>query len=172
MEPADEDPLDRDGDGRQEKARKDGVTDADLAIWVQASRVTHEIRIRRTIEDSSTRDAGFDVTLRADRPEGCSGDPTCEACDRAVERLFALLEDCLPVGTRHVHEPFDHSFHLRPETGFDPELQVVVSVFPLEGSLGEEAEAHAPLLDVVVRDLERRGVQPRVFRASASVGPA
>jgi hypothetical protein len=141
------------------------VTNPGLGEWIERARVTYEVISHVEVDRTTASRVGFDLVLRARRPEGCTGDPTCEACDRSIERLLAAVEACLPASARHEHEPFDHSFHLRPETGFMPELQIVVAVLHPTGTFEEVDEADRALVDRVTRALEALGVQPRVFRA-------
>ena len=90
-------------------------------------------------------------------------DPACEACDRSIEKLLELLQSCLPPGARHELEPSDHSFHLRPETDFAPELQVSVSVLHPTGTFTESDDNDRTLVDRVLHSLEQLGVQSRVW---------
>ena len=100
---------------------------------------------RWTSADSRPRaSSDFDVTLRANRPDECTGDPTCEACDR-TDRTPAGHRRGLPARRRrHEFEPFDHAFHLRPETGFEPELAGHGRLSSTgTGTFDEEAEERA-----------------------------
>jgi len=139
------------------------MTDASLREWVRKAQVTYEASPHLEMHRDEAAHVGFDLVLHSKRPDACTGDPACEACDRSVEKLLELLQSCLPPGARHELEPFDHSFHLRPETDFAPELQVSVSVLHPTGTFTESDDNDRTLVDRVLHSLEQLGVQSRVW---------
>lgn len=140
------------------------LTEGALTARVARARVTYEIVSRVEMNAETAARVGFDVVLRAARSKDCTGDPTCDACDRTMAGLLEIAKACVPANALHEPEPDDHSFHLRPETGFTPELQVVLAVYYGPGTFEEAGAEDASLADQVVRSLEALGVQPRVFR--------
>lgn len=140
------------------------MTETDLSEWTAHARTTYEVSPHVEMDGAVARRVGLDVTLRANRSDECTGDPTCEACDQTIERLQAIARASLPPGADHEFAPDDHAFHLRSETGFAPELELTVAVFYGPSTFDEAGEERATLPHRVTKALEAMGVQPRVFR--------
>jgi hypothetical protein len=140
------------------------VTETDLREWIAHARATYEVSPHVEMNGTVARRVGLDVTLRANRSDECTGDPTCEACDQTIERLQAIACEAVPPGADHEIAPDDHAFHLRPETGFAPELELTVAVFYGPSAFDEAGAESATLSHRMTKALEGMGVQPRVFR--------
>ena len=141
------------------------VTETELGEWIEQARVTYELGQHVVMNADAVARIGFDVILRANRSADCTGDPTCDACDRTMKNLLAVAGAAIPPDALREAEPDDHSFHLRPETGFAMELQVTVTVFYGSGTFEEAGKEDATLSLRVTGALEAMGVQPRLFRA-------
>jgi hypothetical protein len=72
----------------------------------------------------------------------------------------------LPPGTEAILEPFDGSLQVRPESGWEPEVELVVAILPLDKGRGlERVDAHArDVAARVLRDLDGFGVARGAWR--------
>ena len=95
----------------------------------------YEVRGRRT-------QTGLDLTLLARPSSRCTADPGCQECQRVHALLRELAHSVLPGGWRDAAEPFDAAFHYRRETGWQPEIEVVVEMQPC---------ARPPLVEAIAK---------------------
>lgn len=128
-----------------------------LSEFAEAHRVSAEVFPHFEIHDHQRVQTGFDLTLLGFPSPPCAGDPGCKEC----ERVHALLRDvalmAVPDAWHHAEEPFDAAFHYRRETGWRPEIEIVVQLFPYgatrtvdAAALGELAEIRRRLREVGV----------------------
>jgi hypothetical protein len=134
----------------------------ELRDQVRAAQVCWEIAPHYELHEQDRVLVGFDLTLFARRPQGCTA-PGCAACTRGFAALHQIADSVLGDGARYEIEPFDAAFQLRPENRWEPELRLVARVvhggtFEPAGT-DERDEARA-----VGNALTRLGAPERVWK--------
>jgi hypothetical protein len=73
-------------------------------------------------------------------------DPGCDCVPSLYQGLEQIAARVLPAEARVVVEPFDAAFHLRPETQWAPEVELVAAVLHRAGTFEppDEAERRYP----------------------------
>ena len=103
-----------------------------LRAFAKSHRVSAEVLPHYEIHDHQRIQTGFDLTLLGLPSPRCAGDPGCQEC----ERVHALLRDMavrvVPEAWRHLDAPFESAFHYRADTQWQPEIEVVVQMFPCD----------------------------------------
>jgi hypothetical protein len=145
-------------------ARLEGMASQDsLREWIRRHEVCFEVSPHYEVHEHRQVQVGFDLGLLAvlaGRP-----DPGAAVAVDVYERLRELAQMVLPEGARYEIEPFDGAFHLRRETDFEPEVQMVIEVLHPHGTFDCPDEADRNCLKSMVDALKRLGVQERVWRA-------
>jgi len=95
---------------------------------IRAAKVCWEVAPHCEQHDHARVPVGFDLTLFARRPAGCTTDPGCAACVQAYAALRQIADAVLREGAPYEIEPFDAAFQLRPENRWEPELRLVARV--------------------------------------------
>jgi hypothetical protein len=147
--------------------------DVGLRAFVREQRVSAEIAPHFDIDERHRVQTAFDLSLFAARPAACRGDPACDACQAAWERLAELARSVLPPEAHYRLEPFDASFHLRRESGWEPEVELVVQILPRDLGPGLERvdEAARDTVARVQGALDALGVARGVWRAARGARP-
>ena len=74
---------------------------------------------------------GFELLLYGEHAEGLKPSPGCPECVTLYDKLRAIALFTLPKEnrpSRYELSPFDHSFHLRPESEWVPEVQLTIRI--------------------------------------------
>jgi hypothetical protein len=113
------------------------MEDSELRSFVESAQVCWEISPHTDMHQEEPVVTGFELSLFARRPAGCTGDPGCPTCDQTWLRLRGLVERILPAGAQLEIEPFDAAFHLRPERGFAAEIALSALVLHGESTFDQ-----------------------------------
>lgn len=113
-----------------------------LREFAKEHRVLAEISPHYETRQGRRTQTGLDLTLLARPSSRCTADPGSEECQRVHAVLRELAHSVLPGGWRDAAEPFDAAFHYRRETGWQPEIEVVVELQP---------RALPPLVEAIAR---------------------
>jgi hypothetical protein len=124
------------------------ATSPDLRSFVEAYRVIAEISPHYETSGGRRAQTGLDLTLLARPSSRCAADPGCLECQRVHALLRDLAHSILPGGWRDAAEPFDAAFHYRRETGWQPEIEVVVEMQPRAWSPPVEAIAQREMPEI------------------------
>ena len=140
------------------------MTPQGLKDWVHETEVCFEIAPHYDFYRQSKLCAGLDLLLFAKRPPLCrGGDPGCPACAGAFHKLRMIALHALPPGLQCEFGPFDASFHLRPETNWKAELELVVEITGPDGARDPTVRQDRPLAGLISDALESLGAQARVW---------
>ncbi len=108
----------------------DPLTDPALRDWVEAHRVCWEATEHRELTPGGVHAIGYDIVLMAQ----CAGPGPCDPGGAgSVEIYERLAEIAKRVSAADAREsvslrPFQASFHLRRETQWAPEVQLVMEI--------------------------------------------
>jgi hypothetical protein len=130
-----------------------------LEDWIRTCHVCWDIEPLRPRMDGGH--PGFELSLLA-RCEGAL-DPAGKSCQEAYERLVEIVRRVLPPEAPCHLEAFDTAVHLRPESAFAPEVELVVEVFP-------EAAAALHVQPSVRAALGRLGVRAHAWSDASTPG--
>jgi len=140
-----------------------------LADWVREHRVTWEIAPLRELVDRRPATVGFELRLFGRHQPDARVSPGCADCLALHQRLRAIAAAAFPRedrSSRFVIEPFDGSFHLRPESDWADEVQLTVRIVHAEGYLRPLDDCEKRCADETQAALRRMGVQPRTWSDS------
>lgn len=138
----------------------------DLGAWIEEHRVCWELSPRFEVHEHRKIRVGFDLTLFARHPESWTDDPGCEQCFRHWETLKTIALAVLPRGahpSRCEFSPFDASFHLRPETHWEPEVELSVAILHRDATFEDVDEDQRKVAAEIEEGLKRLGARPRVW---------
>jgi hypothetical protein len=142
-------------------------TPQETAEWIHENEVCFEITPHYDFYRQKTLCLGLDLTLFAKRPLHCQGgDPGCPACAQTYKMLRAIALRALPPGIHGEFAPFDASFHLRPETHWRTEVDLVVEISGPKGSPDPARDSEQRLNRLISGALEGVGVQSKVWQDS------
>ena len=150
--------------------------EATLKDWVRDHRVTWEIAPLQELVDQRPATVGFELHLFGRHGADVHASPGCLECHTLHQRLRAIAAAAFPREqrpTRYEIEPFDASFHLRPEAQWTPEVQLTVRIVHGEGYLRPLDDCEKRCAEEIQSALRRLGVQPRTWsdaRAAAGGG--
>lgn len=152
-----------------------GVT---LKEWVRQHRVTWELGPWRELVEHAPATVGFELRLFGQHGPDVHADPGCAECVALHGKLRAVALAAFPKEhplTQYEIEPFDSSFHLRPDAEWTPEVQLTVHIVHREGYLRPVDECEKRCAEEIQQALRALGVQPKTWsdsRRGASPGPA
>ena len=109
-----------------------------LRGWVREHRVCWELSPLSELDHHARVPVGYELRLFARHAPAVKADPGCAECRDLYEKLKAIALYALPREhrpTRYEVAPFDASFHLRPESGWVPEVQLTLAIVHREGYL-------------------------------------
>lgn len=139
------------------------TTSTETVEWVRKHQVCWEVQpLKEMVKGSGVRQTGIEVFVYAQHGGAQRLDPTASEHTELFAGLHELAERMLPPGHALAHfaiEPFDASEHLRPETGWVPEVQMRVMITPDDPERAVDKE----LVAEVERRLHAVGAQPRVW---------
>lgn len=138
-------------------------SESELRSWIREHEVCWELDPQLEAHEHRVVQVGFRLSLLAKRSRSCSMDPGCDECARVFETLEEIARRAVPEGARVDLEPFDSSFHLRPETGFEPEVELVVEVLHHDGTFEPPDAAERLYPSAMRKGLEALGVQPKTW---------
>jgi hypothetical protein len=130
-----------------------------LKQWTRQHRVTYEVSPHFEMQRHQKVTTGFDLTLHAARSGPCTSDPGCACCHAIHDGLGVLVRQVVPNGARYQVEAFDSSFHLRPETQWEPEIELVAEIQPRAGAFASVDDGDAAYLEAIREALGRLGAQ-------------
>lgn len=140
----------------------------ETADWVRTHQVCWEIQpLKEMVKGVGVRQTGLELVLCAQHDGPTHLDPVAPAHTEMYVKLHELAEHVLPPGHTLGHlaiEPFDSSEHLRPETGWEPEVHVRVMIMRED----PDQPIDKALLAQVERRLRAVGARPRVWRHGPS----
>jgi hypothetical protein len=135
----------------------------ETADWVRTHQVCWEFQpLKEMVKGTGVRQTGLELLLYAQHGGAPHLDPVAPEHTEMFVKLHELAEHVLPPGHTLAHfaiEPFDSSEHLRPETGWEPEVQVRVMITPED----PEVSIDKALVAEIERRLRDLGAQPRVW---------
>ena len=145
-----------------------------IRTWVRANKVVWEFQpLMESVKGLGLRRTGLELHLFAE----CAASAEVEAKRLADlhDGVRRIAEMALPGDAGVLVEvmPFEAAEHLRPETGYEPEVQVTVCLTPADPNAVEKQVEAAPgflegLQATIERKLRDLGLQPRAWRAKRS----
>ena len=147
----------------------DGLKTAkELEDWIRENEVCFEILPHHEFYHRSKLQVGFELTLFAMRPPLCQGDPGCPACEASYAMLREIALRVLPPDVDHVIDPFHAAFHLRRETHWKTEVELVVELIHLDETFEVVDEDDRRHSRGVAAALEALGAQSKVWSSRAA----
>ena len=141
-------------------------TGKELEDWIRENEVCFEILPHHEFYRRSKLQVGFELTLFAMRPPLCQGgDPGCPACEASHAMLREIALRVLPPDLQHVIDPFHAAFHMRRETRWKPEVELVVELVNLDKTFDTVDEDDRRHSRRVAEELEALGAQSKVWSA-------
>lgn len=132
-----------------------------LEEWIRRHRVSYEVSPHVEMRGHERASTGYDVALHAARTGPCTRDPGCPSCHEIHGGLARILRGVVPDGVPYDIAPFDASFHLRPETQWESEIELIAQIPAPRGAAAPAEPADLERFGAVRAALERLGVRPR-----------
>jgi len=142
---------------------------ATLEDWVRQHHVAWELGPWQEVVDHQRTTVGFELRLFGQHGAGAHPSPGCAECVALHGKLRAIALAAFPKEhrpTRYDVEPFDASFHLRPETEWTPEVQLTVHIVHREGYLRPVDECEKRCSQEIQDALRVLGVQAKAWSKS------
>ena len=139
-------------------------TEATLKEWVRQQRVTWELGSWQELVDHRATTVGLELRLFGRHEPHVHASPGCRECVSVFERLRAIALAAFPKEhrpTKYEVEPFDASFHLRPESEWKPEVQLTLHIVHREGYFRPLDECEKRCAEEIQKALRSLGVQPK-----------
>jgi hypothetical protein len=130
-----------------------------LQDWIRQHLVSYEVSPHVEMRRREKMESGFEVALHAMRSGPCTTDPGCPSCQEIHRALSLILRRAVPDGVQYDVAPFDASFHLRPETQWEPEVELTAWIRPLRGEVASAAPTDLRSLGDIRAALDRLGVR-------------
>jgi len=154
-------------------------TNEDLGTWIRHHRVTWEMAPWLEMVDHTPASIGFELRLFARHEQHDHPSPGCGLCLGLYQRLRQVAQAALPREhrpTQYQIDPYDASFHLRPEAEWSPEVQLAIHIVHREGYLRPVDDCEKKCAEEIRSNLGRLGVQARTWsearaQALGSPGP-
>jgi hypothetical protein len=149
-----------------------------LEDWVRLHHVTWELGPWQELVEHAPATVGFELRLFGRHGPDVHARPGCAECGALHGKLRAIALAALPKEhrpTKYEIEPFDASFHLRPQSYWTPEVQLTLRIVHREGYLRPVDECEERCAKEIQQALRALGVQPKTWsdsRGDASSGPA
>lgn len=144
-----------------------------LKQWVQEHRVAWETARWHEMVGREATAVGFELRLFGQHKTPAHPNPGCRECVALHSRLSAIVKSVLPQDRRVTEfeiEPFDASFHLRPESDWVAEVELTVHIVHREDHLRPVDECQRRCTEVIQKGLAALGVRPRAWsRATPSL---
>ena len=135
-----------------------------LREWILRHRVTWEIGPWQELVEHRVTTVGFELRLFGRHEAQVRTSAGCSAWVGLHAKLQAIAMACLPVEhrpTQYEIEPFDASLHMRPESGWEPEVQVALHIVHREGYLQPLDECEKRCAADIQAALRGLGAQPK-----------
>jgi len=139
-------------------------TEATLKQWVRQHRVTWELGAWQELAEHGVTPVGFELRLFGQHGPHSGAMPGCQQCVSLHEKLRSIALAAFPKEhrpTKYEVEPFDASFHLRPESEWKPEVQLTVHILHRDGYLRPLDECEKRCAEEIQKALRGLGVQPK-----------
>lgn len=139
-------------------------TQTTLKEWIRAHKATWELGPWQEIVAGRPSAVGFELRLFGQHGPHSGASPGCEHCVSLYEKLRAIALAAFPNEhrpTQYQIEPFDAAFHLRPDSEWAPEVQLVVHIVHREGYLRPVDECEKRCAEEIQKNLRGLGVQPK-----------
>jgi hypothetical protein len=143
--------------------------DSTLKEWVREHRVTCELGAWQELVESRVTTVGFELRLFGRHDPHLQVNPGCHKCVAVFDRLRAIALAAFPKEhrpTTYEIDPFDASFHLRPEAEWSPEVQLAVHIVHRDGYLRPVDDCERKCVEEIRNNLGRLGVQARTWSES------
>jgi hypothetical protein len=137
---------------------------ATLKEWVGQHRVTWELGPWQELVEHRPTTVGFELRLFGQHAPQAHPLPGCQECVSLHGKLRAIAAAAFPEERRPTEyevEPFDASFHLRPESEWTPEVQLTVHIVHRHGYLRPVDECEKRCAEEIQKALRALGVQPK-----------
>jgi hypothetical protein len=141
-----------------------------LEAWVRRHQVCWEVGPYFEVHRDQKMQLGLSLTLLARPPTGGSLDPGREECAGVFEKLEEIVRRTIPPETRIHVEPYDAAFHLRPQTGWEPEVELTVEVLHREGTFEPIDESERGGLALIRKRLSELGLQEGTWDPRRAAG--
>ena len=144
--------------------------EATLREWVRQHRVTWELGPWQEIVEHAPASVGFELRLFGQHGRDAHASPGCGECVELHGKLRGIALGAFPKEhrpTQYDVEPFDASFHLRPESEWTPEVQLTVHIVHREGYLRPVDECEKRCAEEIQKALRALGVQPKTWSTRA-----
>lgn len=141
-------------------------SNGNLGQWIRDHRVTWELGPWQELVDHRPLKVGFELRLYGQHPPHAYPPPGCEKCLAVYDGLRAVAEAALPREhrpSRYDIRPFDAALHLRPDSGWAPEVQVTVHIVHRDGYLSPVDDCEKRCAEEIQRNLKQLGVQPKTW---------
>ena len=138
-------------------------TNETLRHWVRQHKVTWELSPRHEMVDGLPRIVGYDLRLYGSDPRRAMTSPGASECIEIYDRLRSIGLSVVPAEQRPTVctvESFDSSLHMRPESAWEPEVEVTIEVTHRSGYLGPLDACEKRCAEEIQESLRRLGAQP------------
>ena len=137
-----------------------------LSDWIREHRICWELSPLVEMADGRRLPVGYELRLFARHTAGVKADPGCHECASLYEKQKAVALSVLPREARpttYEFEPFDASWHLRPETTWTPEVQLVLRIVHRGGYLQPIDPCESTCAKEIAAKLRELGAQEKVW---------
>ncbi len=147
-------------------------TEATLREWIREHKVTWELGPWKEMVAHGPVAVGLELRLLARHAPDAHPMPGCQECVQIyqalrVVALGALSREHRPTG--YEIEPFEAAFHLRPESGWAPEVQLAIHIIHKEGYLRPLDGCERRCAAEIEHNLAQLGVQPGRWANKTSI---
>ena len=109
---------------------------------------------------------GFEVLLYGEHAQGLKPSPGCPECVTLYDKLRAIALFTLPKEnrpSRYEISPFDHAFHLRPESEWVPEVQLTIRIIHGSDYFKGIDDCEKRCAEEIQGQLRALGAQPKAW---------
>jgi len=145
--------------------------EATLKDCVRRHRVTWELGPWQEMVGHRPATVGFELRLFAQHGHDVHPTPGCAECAALHEKLRAIALSALPKEsrpTRYDIEPFHPTLHMRPESGWKPEVQLTLHITHRQGYFGPVDDCETRCVRDIETGLRALGAQPKRWPESSS----
>jgi len=135
-----------------------------LRAWAREHEVCGEIGPQFEVHEGRKLHVGYRLTLMARACPHCGMDPGCDCVPPLYQGLEQIARGVVPPEARVLVEPFDAAFHLRPETRWAPEVELVAAVLHREGTFDPPDELERLYPAQIRARLKSLGIERRPRR--------
>lgn len=137
-----------------------------LRRWIRDHKICWELSPLVEMPDHQKVQVGYELRLFARHTAGVKADPGCHECVDLFEKLRAIAMSVLPREVRPTTydvESFDASWHLRPETQWTPEVQLVLRIVHRGGYFRPADPCESRCAKEIQDRLRELGAQEKVW---------